>query len=488
MTRPGSARLRALGWAEWGLAAGLLAVAAVFAAEIASLSVWRHDSLWSLVDFAYPFRQDADAQGAYFHKLRAEGRWLNWLLANQLVAIPGALSALVCLGAVWAFAFVAARRLGASPAWAGIAAGIALLAPPNWGQALWPAAALPAFVLLALAIPASRVLRPVLFFPLFAVPFFGTIFWPYYLLPILYLGRYARARRGEVLGLGAVWLGGFALGYGVMLAATHRLTGQWGLEIQGWRDPNPLTGLGAFLENAASRWDLAAEVTWIYAGGWLGLAVIAALLVLRAGQTRRTGACAGTWAAPAILLAVMASHYAATMINGIRIGAHVFGFYLVPLTLLLFAWPMGEGRGRALALMGAAWLGAVQVTATERDVTQAVRINRAIIEDVRPLFAGAPPPEGVLLLDGSARTLFLRLMREEGLQRTLLLPYTNFVHWRPAIQRVAAHRVVPCARFAWFCEQQIDQQGRPPCEMRGRYHCHHGRTESGWAVISIALD
>ena len=90
-------------------------------------------------------------------KLKAEGRWINFLLHDALRKLPLATAALLFISFSWLTLFNIARELTQDTRYATIIASVLLVAPPFAQQSLWPASHLPAVVaLLALTLLARN--------------------------------------------------------------------------------------------------------------------------------------------------------------------------------------------------------------------------------------------------------------------------------------------------------------------------------------------
>jgi hypothetical protein len=236
---------------------------------IADVSVWRHDELYYQPD--------------YFHKVEAEGRWLNYLLSEYLAELP----ALLCIGVVYLSIFYSVAK----SAWNTnrdllIALAIALTAlqfPFLSTLLFWPATTLPGFLVLFIACCLSDKIPKIVFFPIFAILFFATLNNLYFLLPLLFL-RKLDAR--ETFKLLTIWVSSFLLGFLVTQIITYNLTGHL-IEVAGWRNPNPITSWEDLLQNlrrALDAWARINSTIWHMLGFFLCAMWAVMLLIGRRPQ------------------------------------------------------------------------------------------------------------------------------------------------------------------------------------------------------------
>jgi hypothetical protein len=189
---------------------------------LTDISVWRHDELYYEPD--------------YFHKLEAEGRWLNYLLSDYLAKMPGFYCIITSYLALAVFCLKAAWNTNRNLLLACTIALVCLQFPFFSTQLFWPATTLPSFIVLLAACLLSEKIPKIVFFPLFAILFFGTLSHLYFLLPLLFL-RELNLR--ETANLLVLWIVSFLIGFVVTQAITFQMTGHL-IEIAGWRNPNPI--------------------------------------------------------------------------------------------------------------------------------------------------------------------------------------------------------------------------------------------------------
>jgi hypothetical protein len=236
-----------------------------------AVSVWRHDELYYQPD--------------YFHKVEAEGRWLNYLLADYLRQLP----ALLCIGTVHAallyFCFKAAWSTNRDLPIAVAIALVALQVPFLSTQLFWPATTLPGFLVLFLACILSDKTPKIVFFLSFATLFFATFSHLYFLLPLLFLKNLDIRETFKLLSL---WISSFILGFVVTQIITHQLTGHF-IEVAGWRNPNPIDSWEDLLQNLHRTFDALVRVNAEISGmlGFFLVSLWGVMLII--GRRRQIG-------------------------------------------------------------------------------------------------------------------------------------------------------------------------------------------------------
>ena len=217
-----------------------------------------------------------------------EGRWLNtlwWAVVGQHgTPTSASLTYAVGYGFVVAGMWRVLRLSGIRPRpVVDVLLGVALFASAVWVQLLyWPGALTPSVLVAAVA--------------LWTLPWAARSRWrlgawlvvgeacavltypPVGVLLVLFGVVILRAARWRaVLGVVVAWGAGFALGVATAYTLNWIDYGYFGIKIAYWRDPNPLTSLGALATNAG-RWAVAAGSLW--AAQWWVAAVGAVAVVL----------------------------------------------------------------------------------------------------------------------------------------------------------------------------------------------------------------
>jgi hypothetical protein len=210
--------------------------------EFYAIDIWRHDAVFYL--------------DSYSGKLAEEGRWVNYLLFEQLRQLNPSVAITLQLTCFALFVFIAARCLTRDLSYSFCVAVLSLAAAPLYIQLLWPNTSLPAFVALLSAALCRRSLHPWLYFALFGTLFFGTMSHLYFLLPLLFWGllpkgqkSYGQQMRTLISGLLAPWIAGYVFGFVVAHAATTLIGDGSGIVFADWRRPNPASDIGQFITN-----------------------------------------------------------------------------------------------------------------------------------------------------------------------------------------------------------------------------------------------
>jgi hypothetical protein len=225
-----------------------------------------------------------------------EGRWLNtlwWAVVGQHgTPTSASLTYAVAYGFVVAGMWRVLHLSGIRPRPVVDALlGVALFASAVWVQLLyWPGALTPSVLVAAVA--------------LWTLPWAARSRWrlgswlvvgeacavltypPVGVLLVLFAVVLLRgARWRAVLGVVVAWGAGFALGVATAYTLNWITDGYFGIKIAYWRDPNPLTSLGALATNAG-RWAEAAGSLWA-AQWWVAVVgVVAVVLGLRDAVVR----------------------------------------------------------------------------------------------------------------------------------------------------------------------------------------------------------
>ena len=189
-------------------------------------------------------------------KLQAEGRWINFLLHDALRKPALATAALLFISISWLTLFNIARELTQDTRYATIIASVLLVAPPFAQQSLWPATHLPAVVtLLALTLLARNGASHRVIYLLGGVLLFGMLQNYYFMLPLLFLGRFDSANKP----VGAVgmqladhflfWILGAIAGAILALSAVFLVTGEIGITPAEWRRAMPAQNFQDIVRN-----------------------------------------------------------------------------------------------------------------------------------------------------------------------------------------------------------------------------------------------
>jgi hypothetical protein len=209
------------------------------------IDVWRHDAM----------RYYLEPAAAW--KMAHEGRWISYILFEDLRKINAHLSIILCLLCACVFIGSAAYSITGNRLLAFVTTMIALQSPPLYMQLLWPVATLPGFVILASSPLVSKYINRWWFFAIYGVLFFGTMSYFYFLLPLLfaneYIQKYPKKFSLQIKCLATElivpWALGFIVGYFFATFIVFLYTGSWGIQLEAWRQPNLVTGIDDLLVN-----------------------------------------------------------------------------------------------------------------------------------------------------------------------------------------------------------------------------------------------
>lgn len=190
-----------------------------------------------------------------FDRLAEDGRWINLLLHDFLRSIPPGTWAAVLMVASWVLFYRLARTLTFDAAYSALVASTILLAYPFAEQILWPATAIPAVIIvLCASVLVERGMPHPLIYLLSGVLIFGTLQTYYFLLPLLYLGRFldpqTAGRRWSLLFSHMLWwVAGSVAGVLAMALILWSLTGHFGPQPAEWRLASPVQDVASLVRN-----------------------------------------------------------------------------------------------------------------------------------------------------------------------------------------------------------------------------------------------
>jgi hypothetical protein len=223
--------LRYLNYLEFFVLGALLVLTVAQLNVLLGINIWRQDSMY-YVNF-------------YDDKLISEGRWINYALFPLLKIIPAPICILLSYSCLSYFVYAACQRLVDNWRYSLALALLVLNVPVLTVQLEWPETLLFAFLMLPLAVIESKKIPDYIFFPVFAILFFGSFSAFYFLLPLLFLNSlnfYGFIR------LMVVWSASFVVGYFCTNQIVHALSGHY-IEVADWRHPHPIKNFNDLLHN-----------------------------------------------------------------------------------------------------------------------------------------------------------------------------------------------------------------------------------------------
>ncbi len=445
------------------------------------IEIWRHDSLYYLQSFS--------------SKLQTEGRWINYLCFDQLKTLNPYLSALLHVFFLAIFVTIAAFNSCRSILYALMIMLVCVVSTPVYSQLLWPVNSLPAFILLAVAAISQKYLPIHLFFPIFGILLFASMGHLYFLLPLLYIRRYAHSKipvREKtwilVKRLVLPWVLGYCAGYIIATAVIYLETGQLGIQLADWRQPNPVIGIESFLLNFATAYAYLTQHLEEYFSmfGWKSILFVLVLFIgsyLKRKQIFHL----------LIPLLVMLALYASTIPYGIALSFRSSITLWIGLVFILFVIPDINRLEMPLFAI-AVFLVFMSLSAQSRlNLTWYRESSEFYRSELEAVMVGQPQDyKGVAFLSASARYLAVeeRINSLLGLGPTLgIEPLAEESRW-PAIAREAGFsRIRRCIGQDGdkFCEEAYAAVERSSViSPNGLYRA--GELQSGWLVVMLAPD
>ncbi len=364
---------------------------------------WRHD------DWLYEnLRQ-------YRSKVRAEGRWINYLVLPLVQQIPAFIAwctnYLILAGAL----YLLFRNLVTDWKIALILALIVSLFPGFMAQNLWPLTAMPAT--LAFLFSTIGVRRyGVWALPLSGVVLFGTLPYFYFLLPLAFYPSRSELSSHPLRCIvpGVVWIGCFALGYAVAASVNLVVFDRFGLDLQSWRDPQPVTDW-ASLQAASSRY---ASMLTYETGHWLPvwslwvLGLACGLVTLERIVTQREMMSALMATAYGLVVAVIP--FLAVLPSGIWITSRT----LLSLAAGVLALPFllaERRRHRTLAGIVVLAIGVPSLQSSIAGVRWFVEATHAYMRIIEPILPEVTKPGMPVVVDARDQAAFFEAVRIRGL-------------------------------------------------------------------------
>ena len=276
--------------------------------DLFQIHIYRHDAAY------YRTMEE------YFDNLKTEGRWINYLLYPVYSAIPGKLATFLDLLFLFLFTLFVCDRWTKRFSYALLLSLLVIQVTPLIVQVMWPATILPAFIILFLAVLVSSYIPVYLFYSLFGILLFGSMSNLYYLLPLVHLSLLSSSSikqnfRVLLFKLIPAWALGFVVGYIFLLLMTYALSGQFGIQIADWRDPNYIDSYRDLRINTSNSFSyMHSHVAELFTGAWRKVMMATALLIGYAGTNKNQYI-------PVVVLsfAIIVVHYVVTLPIGVII-------------------------------------------------------------------------------------------------------------------------------------------------------------------------
>lgn len=324
---------------DWVIIALLLAIFVSLYIQVLDIHVWRHDALVMFSD--------------YTGKLRSEGRWLNYFLFPFLKRTPPQVAIFLCLACWGLFSYIVASRYTEDRRLCLIYTLVSLQLPAFYSIIGWPCTVLPSYVLLAIiAVLAERLdYRSVFLFS--GLLFFGGYNNFYNIVLLLYIKEASESDWKKLLRMFGWWVGGYLVGYLLMLIFTKAIGGHWGLLISDWRHPHKIHSLKDLFFNLNTVWhSLKSNAVLISRKASLVLLTICLVFGI-VGCFAKKKAGKPLLLAVGVVVAVLLAGYAQSIPYGLHVGVRTaIGLYAAVFTLLLILCC----RSRNLGLIFVLWI------------------------------------------------------------------------------------------------------------------------------------
>lgn len=290
--------------------------------QVLDIHVWRHDALVMFSD--------------YMGKLRAEGRWLNYIFFPFLKRMPPHGSIFLCLVCWGYFSYTVAKRYTSDIRLQWMYVLLSFQLPAFYSIIGWPSTVLSAFVILALGAYLADRMRPAGVFLIMGILLFGSFNNFYNLILLLYIKDFAQGNRAKIIRLFAWWIACYLFGFFIMLVLTKLIGGHWGLAIDGWRHSRKVRSLNDLVINLNTVWhSLKDNVTLVGKKVSLVLLGVCVLLSL-AERFGKSSQCRHTGYAVLAVVAVLLAGYAQSVPYGLFVVSRTaVGLYAAVFTLVL---------------------------------------------------------------------------------------------------------------------------------------------------------
>ena len=296
--------------------------------DLLQVHIYRHDAAYYL------------GWDGFFTRMLQEGRWINFLLYPVYSKIPGQLALLLVFLFLFLFLFSVSSRWVKNVPYSLLISLLCIQAAPMMAQIMWPATILTGFLILYLSTFFSNRIPVFLFYALFGILLFGSMTYLYYLLPLVHLlllshSLVKRNLRVLFLRIMPAWAAGFVAGYLFALLVIYAVSGDIGIQVADWRNPNYIHSLQYLMDNVyGAIGHLYHHLTTLFTGFWrntmFALAFVIGILGVNKSQ----------YLPMAILsVGVIVAHYVVTMPIGIYISYRSVTPFWLDFMVLLFFYP-----------------------------------------------------------------------------------------------------------------------------------------------------
>ena len=401
--------------------------------DLLQIHVYAHDSVLYEDSFDY--------------KLKSEGRWLNYLLFPVTSHFPGRVAVLSNLLFLSLFVFLVSKRWTGRASYSILLALLVIQAEPLMEALLWPATSigLPILFLAALVSPFINVY---LFYILFGVLLFGG--GAFYLLPLAHLQLFRNGQLGQNIKILSFkilpgWALGFLAGLIVSLVMVYALTGQVGLQVQAWRQPNYIHSLDDLIANTINAFDsLQFYLPRLFYDFWRKFFMVAALLIgfYRINKAEYV---------PAAILAfgIIVVHFILTIPTGITVSFRTTIVAWIGVLVIFFFYPNIKERQYFLLLPVVLFMMASFYRVNHYTLSYYSSITNTYYDElvrVTPL-----PPRlyrGLIFLSSSAEVMQMNafLIKKLQLKRGIMESINEDFTWRAVAREAGFKKVTLCGK------------------------------------------
>ena len=415
------------------MTAGLF-VALALVVDLLQIHVYAHDSAYYLY--------------SYIDKLESEGRWLNYLLFPVTSHTPGRVAVLSNLLFLSLFVFLVSKRWTGRVSYSILLSLLVIQAAPLMEALLWPAIPIASFPLLFLAALISPYINVYLFYLLFGVLLFGTN--SFYLLPLAHLHLFKNCQIGQnikilLFNIIPGWALGFLAGFIFSLLMVYALTGQVGIQLQDWRQPNYIRSLHDLIANTINSFDwFRFYLAELFSGFWRKLFMVTALLI---GIYRTNKA----EYMPAAILAfgIIGVHYILTIPAGIAISFRTSLAAWIGVLVIFFFYPNIKERQYFLLLPVILFMMVSFYRVNHGSLNYYSSITNTYYDElvrITPL-----PPRlyrGVIFLSSSAEVMQMNafLIRKLHLKRGKMESINEDYNWAAVAHEAGFNKVMLCSK------------------------------------------
>jgi len=240
--------------------------------EVFQIHIYRGDSFYNIPEI----------ESVY--KFEASGRWINHIFYPITTLISGKLLSTFMLLSFFYFIFISSYRWSKNFYYAILISLLLFQIPSLYSQIMWPAASVPAFLVLFLSIFFVQRLPIFIFYILFGILFFATMSNFYYLLPLLHLSLLTSNNSKKNFRLLffkiiPAWAFGFIIGYVVTQLIVYINTGHF-IQIKSWRNPHYIHSVYDLTHNILSSLNfLERDIKSIFSNCWIIFLIFPALLI-----------------------------------------------------------------------------------------------------------------------------------------------------------------------------------------------------------------